>query len=301
MDLSIVIASFNTKDLLVSCLNSIKKYTKGISYEIIVVDNASVDDSVSAVRELRAKLIENKKNLGFAAANNQGSKAASGEFLLFLNTDTLIEDNVLGEMVTRMRKSPKVGVSTCSLKNKDGSFQATGGFFPSLIRVFSWMTIQDFPFVDSFIKPFHPFHSKSFFNKGESFYKMPRQLDWVTGAFLLTRRGIIKKAGGWDEKYFMYVEEVDLCYKIKKLGYEVWYWPFKSIIHLGGASSKASKFSLLAEYSGIKRFYKKFYPRWQYPIVRALLKIGALGRIVLFGILEGRESAKTYAEAFKLA
>lgn len=301
MELSIIVVSFNTRDILVSCIKSIKKYTRGIDYEVVVVDNGSADGSAAAAEELGAKVIENKKNLGFAAANNQGFKKSSGEFVLFLNSDTELKDNVLGEMVEWMRGRSKVGVATCGLNNKDGSMQATGGYFPTLARVFSWMVIQDFPFVDSIIKPFHPFHSKSFFAKGVNFYKSPRQLDWVTGAFLLTRKKVLKNVGDWDESYFMYVEEVDLCYRIRKLGYQVWYLPNWKIVHLGGASSKTSELPLTSEYKGIKRFYKKFYPSWQYPIVRFLLKVGALGRIILFGILEGAGSAKIYAKAFKIA
>ena len=301
MDLSIIIVSFNTKNLLISCIKSVKKYTSGIDYEIIVVDNASTDGSAKASKALGVRIIENKTNFGFATANNQGTKISKGEFILFLNSDTEIKDNVLGHLVSYMRKNPKVGVATSALNNKDGSLQATGGYFPTLLRVFSWMTIQDFPLVDKFIKPFHPFHSKSFFSKGDSFYSKQRELDWVTGAFLMTKKEILNKIGGWDETFFMYVEEVDLCFRIKNKGFQVWYLPKWSTTHLGGASSKTSEFSLLSEYKGVKKFYKKHYPSWQYPVLRILLKIGALGRIILFGILEGPGSAKIYAKAFKIA
>jgi GT2 family glycosyltransferase len=301
MDLSIIIVSFNTKDILVSCIKSVKKYTSGIDYEIIVIDNASTDGSAKAAKDLGVKLIVNKENVGFAIANNQGTKLSKGEFLLFLNSDTEVKDNVLGEMVSWMKVNPKAGISTSALKNRDGSIQATGGYFPTLPRVFSWMTIQDLPLVDSFIKPFHPHHSKSFFSKGDNFYKEQKELDWVTGAFIMTKKEILDKAGGWDESFFMYVEEVDLCYRIKKLGYQVWYLPKWNITHLGGASSKTNELSLLSEYTGVKKFYKKHYQAWQYGILRFLLKIGALGRIILFGILEGKETAKIYAKAFRTA
>ena len=299
MDLSIIIVSYNTKDLLASCIKSVVENTKKIKFEIIVVDNNSKDQSAEVATKLGAIVLKNKKNLGFAAANNQGFKASHGEYILFLNSDTEIHDNVLGEMVDWMKVNSKVGVSSCALKNKDGSLQATGGFFPSLVSVFSWMTIQDLPFVDSIIKPFHPYHSKSFLGKSASFYDKSRELDWVTGAFLLTKREVLEAVGGWDESYFMYVEEVDLCFRIKKLGYKVQYLPKWNITHLGGGSSKTSEFALISEYQGMIRFYKKFYPFWQMPILRATLKIGALGRIVLFGILEGRQSAQIYAKAFR--
>lgn len=301
MDLSIIITSFNTKSLLTSCIKSIKKNTSGIDYEIIVIDNASADGSAQAAKGLGANIIVNNNNPGFAKANNQGTKVSKGEYVLFLNSDTEVKSNVLGEMVSYMRKNPKVGVSSSALNNKDGSLQATGGFFPTLPRVFSWMTIQDFPLVDKFIKPFHPYHSKSFFGKGGNFYSSQKELDWVTGAFLMTKKEILENVGGWDETFFMYVEEVDLCFRIKSAGYQVLYLPKWSITHLGGGSSKTSEFSLLSEYKGIKKFYVKHYAAWQYPALRILLKIGAVGRIILFGILEGVSTAKIYAKAFKIA
>lgn len=302
MDLSIIIVSYNTKKLTENCLKSIKKHTRGISYEIIVIDNNSDDSSVELLRSLsrqdqKIRLIESKKNLGFAGGNNKGIERAKGEYILLLNSDTLISSNVLGEMVNWMREKPKVGIATCSLKNQDSSIQGTGGYFPTLVRVFSWMTIQDFPLVDKLIKPFHPIKNKSF-SKGISFYKNKRQLDWVTGAFVLMRGKIVKEVGLMDEAYFMYVEEVDYCYRVKKKGWEVWYLPAWNIVHYGGASSSIAEFSVLSEFKGIKRFYKKHYPKWQYLILRILLKIGALGRILVMGILEGPESAKIYAKAF---
>ncbi len=300
IDLSIVIVNYNTKDITVECLNSIIANTSGINYEIIVIDNASVDGSIQAIKKINeVKLILNSQNKGFAHGNNQGIKVANGKFVLFLNTDTLINDNVLDEMIKWMDVNPNAGVATPALKNKDGSLQGTGGYFPTLPRVFSWMTIQDLPFVDNFIKPFHPYHSKSFFSKGASFYDSQKELDWVTGAYLMTRRDILEKIEGWDESFFMYVEEVDLCYRIKQLGYKIWYLPKWSIIHFGGASSKTNEFSLISEYQGIKKFYKKLFSSWQYQVLRLLLKIGALGRMVVFGILEGRESVKIYAKAYR--
>lgn len=298
MDLSIIITSFNTKDLLTTCIKSIFKFTKNINFEVIVVDNNSTDGSAEAAKALGSVIIKNKENLGFATANNQGFKISRGKYILFLNSDTEINDNVLGEMISWMKDNTTVGVSSSALRNKDGSMQATGGYFPTLPRVFSWMTIQDLPFVDNIIKPFHPYHAKSFFSKGDSFYRSKKELDWVTGAFLLCRREALEKIKGWDETFFMYVEEVDLCFRVKQMGYSIWYLPKWNITHLGGASSKTSEFSLISEYKGVIKFYAKHYPSWQLPILRLILKIGALGRIILFGILEGPSSAKIYAKAF---
>lgn len=297
-DLSIIIVSFNTKELVLSAINSIKKNTKDINLEIIVVDNASTDGSPEAISNLGGvKLIRNKNNIGFAGANNQGIRIAKGRYVLLLNSDTIISENLLKEMVLWMDRKSKAGAATCSLKNKDGSIQGTGGFFPTLPRVFSWMTIQDLPFIDRLIKPFHPAKSKSFAGETE-FYKKQRELDWITGAFMLIRKDVFEKAGLFDEDYFMYVEDVDFCYRVKGQNWEIWYLPQWSIIHYGGASG-STRLSVLSEFEGLKKFYKKYYPKWQYPVLRTLLKIGSLGRIMLFGILEGPDSAKIYARAFR--
>lgn len=293
VDLSIVIVSFNTKALLSSCIDSILKYTKNIKFEIVVVDNNSEDGSAETAKKLGARVIKNKSNLGFAMANNQGLKISKGKYILFLNSDTLISSNVLSDMIVFLDQNPKAGIATCSLLFKNGNLQSTGGYFPTLPRVFMWMMfLDDIPWFDMMITSYHP--HKNYF---KSFHKQ----DWVTGAFLLTKRGILDRIGGWDESYFMYVEEVDLCFRIKKLGYEVWYSPIWNIIHYGGASSKTNELSLISEYEGVKKFYKKHYPLWQFPILRIILKIGALGRMVLFGILEGVNSAKIYAKAFMVA
>ena len=293
VSLSIIVISYNTKDLTKNCIESIQKNTKGIKYEIIVIDNASTDGTIKAISGLKVRLIKNKSNLGFAKANNQGIKIAKGSYILLLNSDTLISDNVLGEVVGWMSKNPRVGVATCALKNKDGSLQATGGYFPTLIRVFSWMTIQDFPCVDFLIKPFHP--KLKFYA-----YKEEKDLDWVTGAFLLVRKKVIEEIGGLDEDYFMYGEDLDFCFRAKEKGWLVKYLPEFSIIHYGGASS-AKEFPLLSEYKSTKIFYKKHYSSWQMPILRLLLKIGALGRIVILGMIRGGDYAKIYAKAFKEA
>src|SRR3989344_7538015 len=134
MDVSVIIVSYNTKKLLMECLDSLIKHTKSVSYEVIIVDNASDDGSKEAVKlylsNKKLHLIENRKNLGFAAANNIGISKAKGRYLLFLNSDTLIKDNVIGNMVSWMDNNKSIGVSTCALKNSDMTMQGTGGYFP---------------------------------------------------------------------------------------------------------------------------------------------------------------------------
>jgi hypothetical protein len=309
IDLSIIIVSYNTASLLKSCIESIVKNTKDITYEIIVVDNASTDGSAEAVKlalslskghpelaEGSLKIIQNKKNLGFAAGNNTGLPKCRGKYILLLNSDTKLTSNLLPEIVDWMDEHPRSGIATCMLKNTDGSIQGTGGYFPTLLRTISWMTIQDLPGVDKLIKPFHPMKGKSW-AKNTKFYKEEKQLDWVTGAFFLMRKEVYKNVGNFDEKYFMYTEETDYCFRAKALRWQVWYLPQWSIVHIGGASG-TSENAVLGEFTGVKLFYKKHYPKWQYPILRLFLKIGALIRMAILGILEGPGAFKTYAKAF---
>jgi len=302
MDLSIIIVSFNTKKITKDCIESVVKNTKGIKYEIIVVDNDSKDGSVNLLKELSEKyllkLIAKRNNVGFGKANNIGMKIAKGKYILLLNSDTIIKDNVLKEMIDWMNKNKQAGVSTCALKNKDGSLQGTGGYFPNLFQVFSWMFfIEDIPLVDKLIKPFHPMHPHSPFYKGEAFFEKLHQQDWITGAFMLFRREIINQAGYFDDDYFAYVEEVDYCWRIKSKGWEVWYLPQWSIVHLGGASS-TKEFPILSEIKGIKIFYSKHKPEFQQKILRLFLKCGMFLRMMLFGVIKGKEEAKLYAKAF---
>lgn len=298
LDLSIIIVSFNTEKLTRECIESVVKHTKGISYEIIVVDNDSKDGSVGMLEKLYDKVgysnsqtIFNKTNAGFGQANNQGMETAKGRYLLLLNSDTLVKTNVLGEMVAWMDKNQKCGVATCALKFPDGRLQGTGGYFPTLGRVFMWMFfLDDIPGLTKLVKPFHPMHGLSPFDRNVDFFKVKKQVDWVTGAFLLLRKEIYEQVGGFDDRYFMYVEEVDLCFRAKKAGWQVWYLPKWGITHYGGASS-TGEFPIINEAKSLKTFYKIRTPAWQYPFLIFLMKIGMFLRIFIFG--------KTYVKAFK--
>ena len=293
-DLSIIIVSFNTEKLTRECIESVVKNTEGISYEFLVMDNISKDGSVEMLKGLSQKLpltlIANKDNIGFGAANNQGMKEAKGRYLLLLNSDTFVKDNTLGEMVFWMDENPKVGISSCALRNKDGSLQGTGGYFPNLFRVFAWMFfLEDIPFLSKLIKPYHPMHPNSPFYKGEEFFKKAQERDWLTGAYLLFRREVLNDVGYFDKDYFMYVEEIDYAYRAKEKGWQVWFLPKWAITHYGGASG-TSELATLSEYKSLKVFYKKHYPKWQMPALRLFLKLGSLPRLLF--------NFKIYAKAF---
>jgi len=300
-DLSIVIISFNTKKITKDCLDSLLEHTHNLDYEIVVVDNASSDGSRDllskyAFHNKKIKLVKSHENIGFAKANNLGVINSSGKYILFLNSDTYFKSDILADMVEWMDENPKVGIASCALRNKDGSLQGTGGYFPTLLRVLSWMTIQDLPFVDRIIKPFHPMKEKSL-TKNERFYTKQRTLDWVTGAFMLVRRKLVDEGLSWDEDYFMYTEDVDYCFGAKEMGYMVYYLPGWSIVHLGGKSG-TKEFSVLSEFRGVKLFYEKHYPKYKMLPLRLILKIGCFARMVVYGFFDGKATYKVYAKAF---
>lgn len=303
MDLSIVIVNYNTRELLASCIHSLVKHISQVAYEIIIVDNASTDNSIRRVKALAEKyplkFIRNKDNLGFGRANNKGIAIAKGRYVLLLNSDTVIEKNIFPEMLDWMDENRNIGVLSCTLLNPDHTNQGTGGSFPTLFRVFNWMFfIEDLPLIDRLIKPFHPVHGNSPFYKGSTGgTQVELDRDWVTGAFMLIRSKVLSQVGAFDPDYFMYTEEVDLCFRIKKAGYLIAYNPRWAIVHLGGASS-GSEFALLSEFKGLKIFYKKNMPIWQYPVLRLFLKCGAFLRMFIYFAIKGPKGFKIYAKAF---
>jgi GT2 family glycosyltransferase len=200
-----------------------------------------------------------------------------------------------------MDEHKDVGISSCALLNPDRTFQGSGGYFPTLTRVLFWMSfLDDLPFIDKLIKPYHPMHPWSFLYKNEDYFKKPHEQDWVTGAYYLIRGEAMKQVGYFDEDYFAYVEEVDYCYRTKQKGWKVWYLPQWKTIHYGQVTT-GSEFAMTSEFKGLKLFYKKHMAPWKMPVLRFYLKFGALTRIIIFGLLKGPKTAKIYAKAFKQA
>ena len=290
---SIVILNYNTKDITLNCIDSIVKNTKKLNYEIILVDNGSTDGSVGEFKKLKTKIknlifIDNKKNLGFSKGNNIGIKKAKGEYVLLLNSDTIVKGNAISELSLWMDKHVYVGISSCKLLNEDGSVQGTGGYFPTLLRVLSWMSIEDIPGVEKLIKSFHP-HFR--------FYSKQQEVDWLTGAFLFVRKQVFEEVGALDEDYFMYTEDTDFCFRAKRAGWKIMYLPKWSIVHLGGKSSN-KEYPIVSEFKSVKLFYEKHYPEWQMPFLIVFLKMGALLRMIAYIVLLRKEGVITYAKAF---
>jgi len=237
-DLSIIIVNFNTKQLLYECLDSIQSKVKEITYEVFVVDNASIDGSAEMVeREFPwVKLIKNKENLGFAKANNQAIGKAKGEIILLLNSDTLIIDNNIKPLLTFMKNHKNVGIVGCKVLDENGNLSYTAINFPDLISewwFFSYDIIRRILNV-SFYKKY----------KGINYDKIS-PVDWVSGCAFFIKKEVIKKIGMLDENFFLYYEDTEYCYRAKKAGFEVIYYPFYKILHYRGKSGDPINFKTL--------------------------------------------------------
>jgi GT2 family glycosyltransferase len=229
---SILIVSFNTKEILQECLESVERESAGLRIETFVVDNNSgdgspemVEDSFPAVRLIRSTI-----NLGFGAANNLAIQQAQGRYLVLLNSDAFLGPNSLQLAIDHMDRQPQVGLGGARLVGSDLSWQPSARMFPSIRTDALVMTglAARFP------------KSKFFghFDRTWADQSQPSQVDWVPGAFSIVRPEVLNKVGLFDPRFFLYGEEVDLCKRIKSAGYEIWYWPDIVVTHVGGESSR---------------------------------------------------------------
>lgn len=294
MQLSIIVPSYNTKQLLRRCLQSIYRQTKRVSFEVIVVDNGSRDGSPAMVRSEfpQVNLLATKKNLGFGKANNRGAARAKGDWLLFLNSDTEMLPGALNTLAELATAGSTKTVWGPKLLNPDSSPQPSAGYFPTLGRVAALMFfVDDLPLFNRFIKSYH--------QTAPSFYQDEQEVDWVTGAALLVHQSLVAQVQGFDERYFMYAEEVDLCFRLKRAGGAVRYTPQSQIRHSKGASSKDGfTAAIVGEYKGLISFFAHHRPGWQLSLVKMLLRLGALFRLFVFGIIS-KEKTYAYQKALK--
>ncbi len=284
MDLSIIIISFNTKDLTRECIKSIKRTVK-LKYEIIVVDNNSEDGSVAELEKLKKdinfKIIKNRENYGFSKANNIGVREASGKYILFLNSDTVVYEKTIDGMVKFMEENKSCGASTCFVRLPDGKLDdASHRGFPTPGRALSHF---------SNLSKIFP-RSKFFAGYNLTYLDITKthEIDALAGAFMLVRREAGEQVGWWDEDYFFYGEDIDFCYGLKSLGWKIYFVPEFEILHYKGVSGgikKQSKHLTSATYETRKRatserfkamkiFYDKHYKE-KYPgFIRLFVMLG---------------------------
>ncbi len=234
-DVSILIVNWNTRDLLRACLKSIFDQTRELSFEIVVIDNASDDDSAEMVRQEfpNVRLIQNIENAGFGRANNQGYHESCGEYILFLNPDTEVLDHAIEKAVAFMKAHPHVWLCGAKSLHPDGTMQVSTAYFPSLGMI--WTNGVPLKIALSMFAPLKKIFKTSAVYTNDGFTMTDasesRRVDYVLGQFMLTRRDVLEKTGVFDESIFMYEEEADLCYRIQQAGGEVWYVPDAVILH----------------------------------------------------------------------
>jgi len=252
MVLSIIIVSWNVRDCLADCIESILENCRSLEYEIIVVDNASTDGTVDLIRNKYPDLIltSNDTNKGFAYANNQGIQQARGRYLLFLNPDTIIQPNAIEKMLAFLEQNKNVGAVGPKLLNKDFTIQHSVRTFPTFRGALYRHTILRY--LGLFKNHHERWRMKDF--------KCDRltDVDQLMGAAILAEKDLVLKMGGFDEQFFMYYEEVDFCYRIKNAGYRIVFFPDASIIHLGGKSARQISFrKKIMAIKSLLRFFGK--------------------------------------------
>lgn len=230
MNFSIIIINYKTPELTAQCLRGLLALPKPENREIIIIDNASGDDSVAKLKtefQDKIQIISNRINLGFAGANNQGAALAQGELLLFLNSDTIIKDDILSSCEAIFKGDNKIGIVSPRLMLENGEPQKMAyNHFPTLWKLITRKSKQEIRV---------PSEAKIL------------EVDWVSGCALVIKKDLFNKLGGWDDNFFLYFEDVDLCKRTKELGYKVVVNLKTSLIHLGGKS--------LAKQSERKKYY----------------------------------------------
>ena len=302
IELSVIILSYNTKELLEKCLNSLVLSIKYhvLRAEIIAVDNGSTDGSVEMVKETiihntkyNIHLIENQNNLGFAKGNNVGLTQATGKYILFLNSDTEVFPGSLSEAVDFMKNHPGVGALTAKTLLADGKMD------PDCHRGFPtpWASITYFLGLEKL------FPKSRLFGQYHKFFldlNINHEIDAGAGAFMLIPRKVIDKIGAWDESYFFYGEDLDFNYRIKKAGFKVMFFAKPLLKHYKGASSglrkeskniaknskenriRVAKASAQAMEIFYKKFYKDIYPWWLTSLVLGAIKVKGWFRILKY-------------------
>ncbi|MFC1710105.1 glycosyltransferase family 2 protein [Patescibacteria group bacterium] len=296
LDLTIIIINFNTKDLTLACLNSIYKSKPKLSFQIVVIDNASKQDIKKDLKNKfpNVKFIKSNKNLGFAGGNNKVIRKIKGEskYYLLLNSDTKVFKGSL-DALKNYAKENEIGIASCKLTNPDGSFQPNAGRLPKPLPVFFWLSGLDD--VLRFIVKL-----PSYQERNESYYEFDREVGWVSGSVMLIDEKVITTTGLLDEKIFMYCEDTDYCLRATKDGFKVGWTKSTKIMHIGGASSvKARYIQWLGEFKGLLYLYKKHYNTFLMYLLKITLYIFIFIRVIAFYIVGKPENAKTYAKILK--
>lgn len=275
MKLSVILVLYNARDVIEVTLDALYASKVDFDYEVIIVDNKSPDDSVQIIKDkylsdpavaAKTKLIFNSENFGFGIGNNIGMKQATGDYILLLNTDTKISPENLQVMVDFISKRPDIGAATCKLIKADGQIDpASRRSEPNLVRSF----FRLFGFQSLFPKVFGGYN---LLNKDP---KISSELESCSGAYFLMSREAYEKTGGFDERFFMYGEDLDLCRSIRESGLKIWWHPETTCVHYRGQSSKKTpQKTLFAFYDAMWIYYKKWYSKKYFHLLDPVVFLG---------------------------
>lgn len=263
-----------------------KEFNQG-KIELIIVDNSSNDGSVQAIEEeIKSKkyngvvLITNKINTGFGAGCNKGAQIAKGSYLLFLNNDTVVRDKSILKMADFLNNNPDAAILGGQLKNTDGTLQESAGKFYTLGNAFLLL-----------------YTSRTFGNRETNPAKIS-PVDWVKGALFMVRHDVFDTLSGFDEKIFMYGEDMELCYRAHLLKYKVYFYPDTNITHIEHGSANRS-FAIVNIYKNLLYFYKKHRPYSEYITLKVLLQTKAVILLIFGNITKNTYLVQTYSSALR--
>ncbi|WP_455590536.1 glycosyltransferase family 2 protein [Bacteroides sp.] len=290
MKVSIIIVNYNTCDLTLQCIESIYEKTHDIDFEIIVVDNASVDNSVFLIKEKypQVTLIESEVNLGFGRANNLGVKKAIGQYLLFLNSDTLLVNNAIKILFDFISSDSTIGICGGNLYNAEMKpVQSYMRYFPSLFSELNELTSG--------------FLSKIIYGKQETFNTLskPISVAYITGADLMISQRLFNDFGGFSSDFFMYYEETELSYRIKKAGYLIKCTSDAKIVHLVGKSTSVKENYFRMYFTSRKIFLRKSYSSAYIYLIDLIFRLTCITRILAFYFIRSKRNYwKTVSRIF---
>ncbi|MGZ8271805.1 MAG: glycosyltransferase family 2 protein [Methylophilus sp.] len=229
IDVSVIFVSYNTEEMTKKAIALVKQSLPQLNIEIFVIDNASKDGSAEMIRQAfpEIHLIINKTNVGFGRANNQALPFVHGRYILLLNTDAFVDPDTIQKTVDFMESKPKTGILGVRLLGRDGVLQPSCRYFPTPINSFLFRTGLN-----------KLFTSVKMVDDMTWDHNQVRDCDWVPGCYYLIRKEVIDQVGLFDPRYFLYSEEVDHCFSAKNAGWNVTYFPYASVVHIGGESAK---------------------------------------------------------------
>jgi GT2 family glycosyltransferase len=281
MNVSIIVVNYNTRDSLKRCLRSIDAFVPARDFEVIVVDNASNDGSSLMLKRLfpRIRLVENTTNEGFSRAVNRGIANSSGDLFLFLNPDVILTPGCVDALAEFLDKHPDAGICGPKLLNPDGSVQLSCRSFPTPFNVF-------FGRKSIWNKLFPQNRISRGFLLADLDYDEIQEVDWLAGACMMAKKNVVDSVGLFDERYFLFVEDTDFCYRVRKIGFKVYFVPQAVATHERGASMRY--FFVLSTYNHNLSMYRYFLKHYRLNwAVRWLVAMGLILRMLLVITVEG--------------